>query len=52
MNVYFNFTLAHLRNIELKFILGNVGKSIARIHNADIIHGDLTTSNMMIRYYL
>jgi len=27
-----------------------VGTEIAKMHLADIIHGDLTTSNMMLRH--
>lgn len=27
-----------------------VGTEIAKMHSADIIHGDLTTSNMMLRH--
>jgi len=27
-----------------------VGTEIAKMHAADIIHGDLTTSNMMLRH--
>jgi hypothetical protein len=27
-----------------------VGAEIAKMHLADIIHGDLTTSNMMVRH--
>jgi len=34
-------TAANLMNL--------VGHELAKMHNADIIHGDLTTSNMMIR---
>lgn len=26
-----------------------IGVAIARMHDADIVHGDLTTSNMMLR---
>ena len=40
----------HLNNFTLKEqkeILGEIGKSVAKIHKADIIHGDLTTSNMI-----
>lgn len=29
--------------------MGKIGCEIAKLHRADIIHGDLTTSNMMIR---
>jgi len=30
-------------------ILTNFGELIAKLHNADIIHGDLTTSNILIK---
>lgn len=30
-------------------IMKSVGESIAKLHKADIIHGDLTTSNMIIK---
>ena len=26
-----------------------IGKSLAKIHDANVIHGDLTTSNLMLR---
>ena len=29
-----------------------IGVEIAKMHHADIIHGDLTTSNMMLRHPL
>jgi len=28
---------------------GKIGEAIARLHRADIVHGDLTTSNMILR---
>jgi TP53 regulating kinase-like protein len=31
-------------------IAGLIGSEIAKMHKADIIHGDLTTSNMIIRH--
>lgn len=31
-------------------IMGLVGSEIAKMHKADVIHGDLTTSNMIIRH--
>lgn len=34
---------------EQKEICRVIGKNIARIHDSDIIHGDLTTSNMILR---
>jgi len=34
---------------ERKSIMARVGKKIAKLHNADIIHGDLTTSNMILK---
>ncbi|KAJ3210121.1 hypothetical protein HDU82_008746 [Entophlyctis luteolus] len=30
-------------------ICTNIGESLAKLHNVDIVHGDLTTSNMMLR---
>jgi TP53 regulating kinase-like protein len=30
-------------------IINNLGEAIAKLHNCDIIHGDLTTSNMIIK---
>lgn len=32
---------------NLKQIAGQIGSSIAKLHDANIIHGDLTTSNMI-----
>ena len=40
----------HLDNFSLdkqKQICKQIGQSIAKLHNSDIIHGDLTTSNMI-----
>ena len=31
-------------------VMGLIGSEIAKMHKADIIHGDLTTSNMIIRH--
>jgi Kae1-associated kinase Bud32 len=33
---------------EREDICFRIGESIARLHNADIIHGDITTSNMIL----
>ena len=41
----------HLNTFPLakqKQILKQIGNSVAKLHNADIIHGDLTTSNMIL----
>ena len=41
----------HLDNFPLKKqkqILKQIGKDIAKLHDEDIIHGDLTTSNMIL----
>jgi len=41
----------HLDKFQLKKqkeICKTIGKEIAKIHDADIIHGDLTTSNMIL----
>jgi TP53 regulating kinase-like protein len=33
---------------EMEAVLSEVGQQIAKLHRADIVHGDLTTSNMML----
>jgi TP53 regulating kinase-like protein len=41
-----------LNNFSLqnqKQILQKIGKTIKKLHNADLIHGDLTTSNMILK---
>ena len=37
----------HLEQLDWKSICKIIGNQIAKIHDADIIHGDLTTSNMI-----
>ncbi|MEA3378102.1 MAG: KEOPS complex kinase/ATPase Bud32 [Nanoarchaeota archaeon] len=34
---------------ERKDVFKRIGKKVAKLHNKDIIHGDLTTSNMLIK---
>jgi len=38
-----------LEDIDRKDIFTRVGKKIAKLHNEHIIHGDLTTSNLIVR---
>jgi Kae1-associated kinase Bud32 len=40
-------SLDDLRN--WKEVCQTIGRNIAKLHDADIIHGDLTTSNMILR---
>jgi len=40
--------LNNLNEKERKELCIKIGKSIARFHNNDIIHGDITTSNMIL----
>jgi len=40
--------LNDLNEAERKELCIKIGKSIARFHNNDIIHGDITTSNMIL----
>jgi Kae1-associated kinase Bud32 len=40
--------LNNLTDAERKNICTKIGKSIAKLHNNDIIHGDITTSNMIL----
>ncbi|MSR85777.1 Kae1-associated serine/threonine protein kinase [Candidatus Woesearchaeota archaeon] len=37
-----------IESIDRKNIFTRVGRKIAKLHNASIIHGDLTTSNILI----
>lgn len=41
--------LPTLTLLKQKNILSEVGKSISKLHKSDIIHGDLTTSNMILK---
>lgn len=34
---------------ELKDLMSRIGHTVGRLHQAGVIHGDLTTSNMMLR---
>lgn len=39
----------HLEKLDWRWIGRTIGKQIAQIHNLHIIHGDLTTSNMILK---
>lgn len=34
---------------QIELLCAHIGAAVARIHDADLIHGDLTTSNLMLR---
>lgn len=34
---------------ELRELMGRVGEAVGRMHRVGIVHGDLTTSNLMLR---
>ena len=34
---------------EMKALMGKIGTAIGRMHEVGVVHGDLTTSNMMLR---
>tara|TARA_Y100000310_G_scaffold94756_1_gene92502 strand:- start:9083 stop:9688 length:606 start_codon:yes stop_codon:yes gene_type:complete len=38
----------HLENLNYKKISKQIGETLTSLHNQDIIHGDLTTSNMIL----
>ena len=40
--------LNNLKEKERKHICNKIGESIAKLHNHDLIHGDITTSNMIL----
>ena len=37
------------RGAEVDTLLVDMGKEIARMHDGGLVHGDLTTSNMIVR---
>ncbi len=43
------FFLDEVNNAERKRICVQIGKNIADMHSKDIIHGDLTTNNMILK---
>lgn len=42
-------TAAHPRDPRTDELLFRIGEAVGRLHNAEIVHGDLTTSNMMVK---
>ncbi|PKK86635.1 MAG: Kae1-associated kinase Bud32 [Thermoplasmata archaeon HGW-Thermoplasmata-1] len=40
--------LHSMARAEMEALCMEVGRSVARLHNANLIHGDLTTSNMIL----
>jgi TP53 regulating kinase-like protein len=46
--IYFSSNITFYEDIIQK-IVNHIGENIAKMHNSDIIHGDLTTSNMLVR---
>ena len=38
----------HLENLGWKTLSKQIGETLEKLHNQDIIHGDLTTSNMIL----
>ena len=39
----------HLEKLDYKTISKQIGQTLTKLHNQDIIHGDLTTSNMIYK---
>jgi len=39
----------HLEKLDYKEICKQIGESLTKLHNQDILHGDLTTSNMIFK---
>ncbi|KAK6531547.1 serine/threonine-protein kinase bud32 [Arthrobotrys megalospora] len=37
-------------DVQIDTLMENIGQTIGRLHDIDIIHGDLTTSNLMLRH--
>jgi tRNA A-37 threonylcarbamoyl transferase component Bud32 len=45
--IYYSDITCH--QILLDKIILQLGETIAKLHNSNIIHGDLTTSNMLLK---
>merc|ERR1719411_1334543 len=45
---FINKALADGDNIKLELLAELVGRTVAKLHLAGLIHGDITTSNMMV----
>jgi Kae1-associated kinase Bud32 len=39
----------NLENLDFKKICNKIGKNLGKLHDSDTIHGDLTTSNMILK---
>lgn len=39
----------HLESLDYKTICKQIGETLTKLHNQDIIHGDLTTSNIILK---
>ncbi|KAL8683209.1 MAG: hypothetical protein Q9186_000821 [Xanthomendoza sp. 1 TL-2023] len=37
------------REGEVRALMGRIGKAVGRLHDLGVVHGDLTTSNLMLR---
>lgn len=37
-------------DVRLDALMENIGQTIGKLHDIDIIHGDLTTSNLMLKH--
>lgn len=44
-----NFTLLFLKRCLLDILAEQIGTSLAKMHSLNVVHGDLTTSNLMLR---
>ncbi|KAL0947969.1 hypothetical protein HGRIS_010595 [Hohenbuehelia grisea] len=43
-----NAAVSSLRGYDVDELMSLIGREIGKMHQADIVHGDLTTSNMML----
>jgi TP53 regulating kinase-like protein len=46
--IYFSPDISKYENLLEKIVM-HLGEGLAKLHNCDIIHGDLTTSNMLVK---
>lgn len=46
---YFLRLSMSLTDLAVAEVMTNIGTELGKMHKADVVHGDLTTSNMMLR---
>lgn len=48
-SIYISNESVDKNNILIEKIINELGRILGKLHESDIVHGDLTTSNMLIK---